>query len=144
MAGKAKAIPEGYHTLTPHLVVRDGTRATEFYKQAFGAEIRGIHYGPDGKSVMHAEVKIGDSILMLSDEFPQMGVLSPQSRGGTSVTIHMYIEDADAAFNRAVSAGATVTMPLMDAFRGDRYGQVVDPFGHLWSLGTHTQDLASE
>ena len=144
MAGKAKPIPDGFHTLTPHLVVRDATKTIEFYKTAFGAELLGeVHYTPGGE-VMHASLKIGDSILMLNDEFPDWGALSPVSRGGASVTMHMYVEDADAAFNRAVAAGASVKMPLMDAFWGSRYGQVVDPFGHQWSIATHKRDVTKE
>ena len=143
MAGKVKAVPDGFHTLTPHLVVRDAARAIEFYKQAFGAEEHFRDYSPDGK-LMHASLKIGDSMLMLNDEFPSMKVLSPQSVGGSSVTVHIYVEDVDRVFNQAVSAGATVTMPLMDAFWGDRYGHLVDPFGHRWSLATHKEDLSRE
>ena len=144
MAKPVKPIPEGFHTLTPHLVVRDASQAIEFYKRAFGAEVLSINHGPEGKSVMHAEVKIRDSILMLIDELPAWKTLSPLSLGGTGVTIHMYVEDADAAFEQAVSAGATVGMPLMDAFWGDRYGTLVDPFGHEWSLATHKEDLSPE
>ncbi len=141
-AKHAKAIPKGFHTLTPYLVVRDAPRAIEFYKQAFGAQVGGIHYAPDGK-IMNADLKIGDSILMLNDEFPGMGCQSPQALGGSSVTIHIYVKDVDSLFNRAVSAGATVTMPLMDAFWGDRYGQLKDPFGHSWSMATHKEDLSA-
>ena len=143
MSTNAKAIPEGFHTLTPYLVVRDAPKAIEFYKKAFGAEVRGVHHAPDGK-VMNADLKIGDSILMLCEEFPAMKVLSPESRGGSSVTIHIYTPDVDAAFNKAVCAGATVAMPVMDMFWGDRYGQLVDPFGHSWSVATHKQDLTPE
>ncbi len=144
MAGKTKPIPDGFHTLTSHLVVRDAGKALEFYKRAFGAEVRSVSYMPDGKLVSHASVKIGDSMLMLNDEFPEWKVQSPLSLGGTAVTIHMYVADVDAAFNRAVAAGATATMPVMDAFWGDRYGQLVDPFGHKWSLATHKEDLSLE
>lgn len=143
MTAKAKAVPEGFHTITPYLVVRDASKAVDFYKKAFGAEVRGIHYTPDGK-IMNADLKIGDSIVLMSDEFPAMKVLSPQSLGGSSVTIHIYTEDVDANFNRAVSAGATVVMPVMDMFWGDRYGQLADPFGHRWSLATHIEDLTSD
>lgn len=143
MNTKAKAMPEGFHTITPHLVIRDAAKAVEFYKRAFGAEVRGIHYTPDGK-IMNADLKIGDSILLVAEEFPAMKVLSPQSLGGSSVTIHIYAEDVDAKFNQAVSAGATVVMPLMDMFWGDRYGQLADPFGHRWSLATHIEDLTSD
>ncbi len=126
MADKAKPIPDGFHTLTPHLTVRDAAKAIEFYKQAFGAEVRGVVH--EGKKVMHAALKIGDSMLMLNDEFPEWGTLSPLSTGNADagVAIHIYVEDVDNVFNRAVSAGATVKMPPMDQFWGDRYGQVVD------------------
>ncbi len=144
MTANVRPIPEGFHTLTPHLVVRDAARAIEFYKQAFGAEVRGISYGPDKKAVMHAKLQIGDSFLMLNDEFPEWKVLSPQSLGGTGVTIHMYVEDVDKAFERAVAAGAAVRMPVMDTFWGDRFGQVTDPFGHRWSLATHKEELTAE
>lgn len=139
----AKSIPDGFHTITPHLVVPDAARAIDFYKRAFGAQETARHMMPDGKAVMHAQLKIGDSVIMLANEFPPMG-LSPKSRGGTSVTIHLYVENADAAFDRAVKAGCTVKMPLSDQFWGDRYGQVEDPFGHQWSIATHKQDLTNE
>jgi PhnB protein len=144
MKGSVKPVPEDFHTVTPHLVIRDADRAIEFYKRAFGAEELRVHRGPDGKSVMHASVKIGDSIVMLSDEFPDFQVLSPLSLGGSSVTLHLYVEDVDAAFDRAVSAGATVRMPVEDQFWGDRYGSLEDPFGHKWSIATHIQDLSEE
>ncbi len=143
MAGNVKPIPEGFHTLTPHLVVRDAARAIEFYKRAFGAQEKGVHYMPDGK-IMHASLKIGDSMLMLNDEFPEMKVLSPQALGGSAVTLNIYVDNVDRMFQQAVSAGATVTMPLADQFWGARYGQLVDPFGHRWSLATHKEDLSSE
>jgi len=139
----AKPIPDGFHTLTPHLVVHDGIGAIEFYKKAFGAQEKERHVMPDGKGVMHAQLKIGNSMVMLASEFPPM-CLSPKSRGGTSVFLHLYVENADAAFDRAVKAGCTVKMPLMDQFWGDRYGQVEDPFGHHWSIGTHNRDLTPE
>ncbi len=139
----AKAIPDGFHTLTPHLVVQDAAKAIEFYKKAFGAQETGRHLSPDGKAVMHAQLKIGNSVLLLANEFPPM-CLSPKSRGGTSVTLHVYVENADAAFERAVKAGCTVKMPMTDQFWGDRYGQVEDPFGHAWSIATHKQDLTSD
>jgi uncharacterized glyoxalase superfamily protein PhnB len=143
MANKVKAVPDGFHTITPHLTVRDAHRAIEFYKQAFGAEVLNLSPAPGGKKVMHAALKIGDSILMLNDEFPEWGV-EPPATGGSGVTLHIYIENVDAAFERAVSAGATVKMPLMDQFWGSRYGQVVDPFGHTWSLATHIRDVSEE
>src|ERR1700684_1472973 len=138
-----KAIPEGYHTLTPYMTVRDAARAIEFYKQAFGAVEKGVMKGPDGK-VMHAELRIGDSVLMLGDEFPHMGALSPQSTGGAGMGLHIYTDDVDSAFERAVKAGATVEMPVADMFWGDRYGKLADPFGHKWSIATHTADLSME
>jgi uncharacterized glyoxalase superfamily protein PhnB len=138
-----KPIPEGYHTLTPFLTVRDAERAIEFYKNAFGAESRGVMKGPDGK-VMHAEIKIGDSVIMMSDEFPDFGSVSPQGLGGSPMGLHIYVEDVDASFDRAVKAGAQVEMPVMDQFWGDRYGRLKDPFGHKWSIATHTKDLSMD
>ena len=137
------AVPAGFHTLTPHLTVRDADQALEFYENALGAEILNVARTPDGK-VMNAMLRIGDSMLMLNDEFPEMGGLSPLSTGGAGVTIHIYLEDVDEAFDRAVNAGAKVKMPLMDQFWGDRYGVVSDPFGHSWSLATHIKDLSPE
>jgi PhnB protein len=139
----AKPVPEGYHTVTPYLTVRDAARAIEFYKKAFGAKEKGVMKGPDGK-VMHAELVIGDSIIMLADEFPQFGSLSPQSVGGSASGLHIYLEDVDSAFDRAVEAGAKVEMPVADMFWGDRYGKLSDPFGHKWSIGTHKADLSNE
>lgn len=136
----AKPIPEGFRTITPHIIVRDANRAIDFYKQAFGAKELRRMPGPNG-GLMHAELRIGDSILMLADEFPGMGALSPLSIGGTPVSIHLYVEDVDAATQQAIAAGATVKMPVADMFWGDRYGIVADPFGHQWSIATHTQDL---
>jgi PhnB protein len=138
-----KPIPEGYHTLTPFLTVREAEKAIAFYQQAFGAESRGVMKGPDGK-VMHAELKIGDSIIMLSDEYPHMGAVSPQALGGSPMGLHIYVEDVDASFDRAVKAGAQVDMPVMDQFWGDRYGRLKDPFGHKWSIATHTADLSMD
>jgi PhnB protein len=138
-----KAIPDGYHTLTPYMTVRDAIRAIEFYKQAFGAEEKGIAKSPDGK-VMHAELRIGDSIIMLGDEFPEFGSVSPQAIGGSASGLHIYVENVDAAFDRAVKAGATVEMPVMDMFWGDRYGKLKDPFGHKWSIATHKADLSAD
>jgi PhnB protein len=136
-----KPVPDGYHTLTPFLTIRDAARAIEFYKAAFGAKDRGVMKGPDGK-VMHAELMIGDSIIMLSDEFPEFGCVSPQALNGSASGLHIYIDDVDAAFDRAVKAGAQVEMPVMDQFWGDRYGRLKDPFGHKWSIGTHVKDLS--
>ncbi len=135
-----KPIPEGMHSLTPHLVCAGAAQAIEFYKKAFNAVDGGRLDGPDGK-VMHAMVRIGDSPLMLVDENPEWGAIGPKSLKGSPVTIHLYVKDADATVKQAVAAGAKVTMPLSDTFWGDRYGQIEDPFGHHWSVATHLQDL---
>jgi uncharacterized glyoxalase superfamily protein PhnB len=137
-----KPVPEGFHTVTPHLVVRDAKKAIDFYQKAFGAQVLNPpHLTPDGK-VMHASIKIGDSIIMLADEFPEMGGSSaPQSPGNTPLSLHLYVPDVDSTFNRAVSAGAQVKMPVTDMFWGDRYGQVVDPSGHVWSVATHKEEV---
>jgi PhnB protein len=140
---RVKPIPEGFHSLTPYLIVKDAPRAIEFYKQAFGAGVRSVHYAPDGK-IMNAELKIGNSIFMMNEEFSEMGALSPLSRGGTSVNIHIYCPDVDTAFNKAVAAGAKVKMPLMDMFWGDRYGSLEDPFGHAWSIATRKANLSAK
>jgi len=144
MTNQVKPVPDGFHTITAHLTVRDANRAIEFYKKALGAEVLGVAPAPGGK-VMHALLKIGDSMLMLNDEFPEYGGdAAPKATGGSGVTLHIYIENVDAAFERAVSAGASVKMPLMDMFWGDRYGTVIDPFGHKWSLATHVRDMSPE
>jgi PhnB protein len=144
MTNQVKAVPDGFHTITPHLTVRDANRALEFYQKAFGAEVLHIMPGPGGK-VMHAALRIGDTMLMLNDEFPEFGgALAPSATGGSAVTLHVYIENVDAAFARAVSAGASVKMPVMDMFWGDRYGKLQDPFGHSWSLATHVRDMSPE
>ena len=140
---KAKAIPEGMHSVTPHLVCAGAAKAIEFYKQAFGAEEGARLPGPDGRLV-HASVKIGDSQVMLVDEMPEWGALGPKSLKGTPVTIHLYVEDVDALVARAVKAGAKVTMPVADQFWGDRYGKLEDPFGHHWSVATHVRDVSVE
>ena len=137
-------IPEGMHTLTPHLVVSDANAAIEFYKRAFGAVEGGRMTGPDGKRLIHASVKIGDSVLMLVDDFPEFcggKSQTPQSLGGSPVTVHMYVEDVDSVFKKAVEAGATEVMPVADQFWGDRYGKLTDPFGHEWSIATHVKDV---
>jgi PhnB protein len=135
-------IPEGFHAVTPGLTVRDAAKAIDFYKRAFGAVELYRMSAPGGK-IGHAEIKIGDSIIMLSDEFP-MGARSPQSAGGTTVTLHLYVQDVDAAFKQAVGAGAKADMPPTDMFWGDRYGQLTDPFGHSWGLATHVKDVSPE
>lgn len=143
MAGQVKPIPAGYHSITPYLVVSDGNRALEFYKQAFGATEIHRMAGPGGK-IGHAEFKIGDSIIMLSDEMPGGQTQSPQSLGGSPVGLFLYVENVDSAFNQAVKAGAKGDMPPQDMFWGDRYGKVTDPFGHQWSLATHVEDVAPQ
>ncbi|MEE8170308.1 MAG: VOC family protein [Phycisphaerae bacterium] len=140
----ASAIPEGCHTVTPHMVVNECAKAIEFYKKAFGAEEIMRMSGPDGQSVMHAELQIGNSRLYLNDEFPGMDLKTPRTLKGTSIAVHLYVEDCDASFKRAVDAGAKVTMPMADMFWGDRYGKVTDPFGHEWSIATHKEDLTPE
>jgi len=144
MAKPAKGIPKGFHTITPSLIVKGADKAIEFYKKAFGAEETKRMPGPDGKSIMHAELKIGDSFFFLADEFPSMGALSPQSIGGTPCTMNLYVTDVDAVFKRAVDAGARVRMPVADMFWGDRYGSVVDPFGHSWGIDTPKEELTPD
>src|SRR5260221_4962147 len=139
----AKPIPDGFHSLTPHIIVTDGVRAIGLYKQAFGAQEITRLMTPDGKTLMHAQLKIGDSMVMLGSEFPPHN-LSPKSRGGTSVFLHIYLADADAAFDRAVKAGCTVKMPVSDMFCGDGYGVVEDPFGHQWSIATPQHDYTHD
>ena len=140
---KAKPIPDGYHTATPYLIIKDAASAIEFYKKAFGATELLRMAGPDGK-VMHAEIKIGDSPIMIADEFPEMGARSPQSLGGSPVSILLYVEDVDALFSQAIAAGAKVLMPVKDQFYGDRSGGVTDPFGHVWYIATHKEDLTPD
>ncbi len=134
-------IPQGFHTVTPSLVVRGAAQAIDFYKKALGAEELMRMEGPDGK-IGHAELKIGDSVIFLTDESPAMGTKSPQTLGGAAGNLYLYVEDVDSAFRRAVDAGGKTTMPVSDMFWGDRYGSFVDPFGHTWGLSTHTQDLS--
>lgn len=139
-----KAIPEGYTTVTPYLVIKGCADAIEFYKKAFGAEERFRMAGPGG-SVAHAEMQVGNAIIMMSEEFPGgEGVGSPATLGGSTVNVHLYVEDADAAFQRAIDAGAKVLYPMEDAFWGDRYGKVADPFGHVWGIATHKEDVAPD
>jgi PhnB protein len=141
MPGPAKPIPQGYHTVTPYLTLNDAARALEFYKRAFGAREVMRMEGPGGK-IGHAEIKIGDSMIMLADEMPGTSSRSPQSLGGCTGGVFLYVDDADALFNQAVSAGAQVEAPLSDMFWGDRYGRLRDPFGHSWSVATHKEDVA--
>ena len=143
MTAPVRPIPEGMHTITPHLFCEGAAEAIDFYKKAFNAEELGRLPGPDGK-VMHAQLRIGDSILMLCDAAPQCGAGGPLALKGSPVTIHLYVKDVDATFGQAVKAGATATMPVADMFWGDRYGMLTDPFGHRWSMATHKQDLTPE
>ena len=138
-----KAIPDGFHTITPHIVVRDAARAVDWYKQALGAEERSRIPVPGGK-LMSVELWFGDSPVMVADEFPEMGVLSPQSIGGTPVVLSIYSEDVEALWQRAVSAGAEVHHPLQDQFWGDRHGQLTDPFGYRWGLAQRVRDVSPE
>ncbi len=145
---QVKPVPERFHTITPHMVIKNAADAIEFYKKAFGAERVSRHMTPDGQLIMHATLKIGDSMLMVSDECPEgqgcPGWVSPQTNQGTTVALHLYVENVDAVFKQAVDAGCKPTMPPMDAFWGDRYGQVFDPYGHCWSIATHKKDLTQE
>lgn len=139
----ARPIPDGFHTVTPHIVCQNASAAIDFYKKAFGAEEVCRMAGPGG-GLMHAEVAIGNSRVMLVDEMPQMGCKSPKSLGGSPVTIHLYVNDVDKVYSQAVSAGAAPAMPVQDMFWGDRYGMVIDPFGHQWSIATHKEDLTPQ
>jgi PhnB protein len=138
----AKAIPEGYHSVTPYLIVDGAQEAIRFYERAFGAtEMLRL---PMGDKIGHAEIRIGDSFVMLSDEWPEYGKLGPQARGGATSSLMIYVEDVDAAFERALAAGATEERPVEDQFYGDRSGTLVDPFGHSWTLATHVEDVGEE
>jgi len=138
-----RPIPEGYRNITPYLTVRNAKAALDFYKSAFGAEERFCMVDPGGR-VGHAEVSIGDSIIMLSDEYPDMGALGPESIGGSPLAIHLYVEDVDAVVERAVQAGARLERPVETHFYGDRAGMLIDPFGHKWWVSTHVEDVAPE
>ena len=140
---QAKPIPEGMHSVTPHIVVAGAADAIEFYKKAFGAVEEARLPGPGGK-LMHAMIRIGGGAIMLADEFPEWNSLGPRALKGTSVTIHLYVPDVDAFFARATKAGAKVVMPLDDMFWGDRYGIVEDPYGHRWSMATHVRDVTPQ
>lgn len=137
------ACPKGFSSVTPHLVIKDCAKAINFYKKALGAQEIYQSKMPDGK-VMHAMIQIGNSIIMMADEFPAMGAVGPNTLGGTSTTLHIYTEDADELFNQAIKAGATPVMPIADMFWGDRYGQIKDPYGHSWAIATHTRDVTPE
>jgi PhnB protein len=138
-----KAIPDGYHSVTPYLIIKGADRAIDFYKKVFGAAQRMRMDGPNA-TVGHAEIEIGGSAIMLADECPDMGFRSPQSIGGTGVSLHLYVNDVDACFNRAIAAGAKALRPVQDQFYGDRSGTLEDPFGHVWTISTHKEDLSHE
>jgi PhnB protein len=138
-----KPIPEGYHTVTPYLAVDDAAKAIEFWGRAFGATEQVRMDGPDGK-IAHAELEIGDSRIMVSDQFPQSTTKPPKEAGATTVSIMLYVEDVDSVVQDAVDAGATISMPIEDMFWGDRFGAVTDPFGHQWSIATHVEDVSPE
>ena len=140
---EVKPIPEGSHSITPGLVVGDAKKAIEFYKTALGATVLDVMNGPDG-SVMHAELKLGDSKFYLGDENPEWGAVAPQTLGGSPVSLNVYTEDCDALIQRAVKGGATLEQPPMDMFWGDRYGKIKDPFGHKWGIATHKEDVSKE
>jgi PhnB protein len=140
---RVKPVPDGMHTVTPHLICAGAADAIEFYKKAFNAVEMGRMGGPQVK-LIHALIRIGDSAVMLVDEFPDWGSFGPKSLKGSPVTIHLYVEDVDAIVERAVAAGAKITMPLEDTFWGDRYGKLEDPFGHQWSVATHVRDVSPE
>jgi PhnB protein len=143
MTSKVKPIPDGYHTVTPYLIIKGAADAIDFYKRAFGATELFRMPQPDGR-IGHAEIKIGDSPIMLADEFPEMGHRSPQSLGGSPVSILLYCEDVDTVFNRAVTEGAKQDRPVEDKFYGDRGGSLTDPFGHIWHIATHKEDVSPE
>ncbi|HEY8139791.1 MAG TPA: VOC family protein [Nitrososphaera sp.] len=140
---RVSPVPKGYHTVTPGLAVRDAARAIEFYKTAFGAKEKMRMPGPDGRTIMHAELQIGDSHIMVGEEMPQMGNPSPQALNGTPVSLYIYVKNVDKAFEQAVRAGATQVMPVTDMFWGDRHGALKDPFGHSWGLATRKHNLSS-
>jgi PhnB protein len=138
-----KPIPDGYHSVTPYLIMRDASRAIDFYKRALGA-VELFRFDAPGDKIGHAEIRIGDSVIMLADEYPDMGYRGPQSIGGSAVSLMVYVDDVDAQFKRAVEAGAKVRQELKDQFYGDRSGTIEDPFGHVWTIATHKEDLSSD
>ncbi len=143
MTDKVKAIPDANHSVTPYLCAKDAAGAIEFYKTAFGAtEI--MRMGEPGGKIAHAEIKIGEAPIMIADEFPEMGFLSPQSLGGSPVTLHLYVENVDATADLAIAAGAKVLKPVEDQFYGDRAGRLEDPFGHVWFIATHKEDVSPD
>jgi PhnB protein len=143
MAAQVKAIPDGYPTITPYLIVRGAAAAIDFYRTAFGATER-LRMDAPGGTIGHAELLVGGSLIMLADEMPEMGWSSPPAIGGTPVSLHLYVEDVDAVVERALAAGAALSRPVADQFYGDRLGTVVDPFGHVWSIASHIEDVPPE
>jgi PhnB protein len=143
-AKKVSPIPAGYSTVTPYLVIRNAGAAIDFYKRAFGAKEIVRMPGPDGKTIMHAELKIGDSFVMLSEEFPDMGNRSPQALGGSPVSLLIYTKNVDTMFDQAIRAGATSQMPPQDMFWGDRWSKLSDPYGHVWQIATHKEDVSAQ
>jgi PhnB protein len=144
MTTRVNPVPDGFHTVTPHLLVKGASQAIDFYKKAFGAEEVMRMPGPDGKLIMHAELKIGDSIVFIRDQFPDAVCGDSEAAGRSRVSIHLYVKDADATFKAALEAGAKEEMPVSDMFWGDRFGSLVDPFGHQWSVATHIEDVTPE
>ena len=138
-----KSVPEGYPSLSPYLIVRDGAAAIDFYQKVFGAKLRMKLDGPGGR-IGHAELEIGNGLVMLADEHPEIGALAPTTIGGTPVGLHLYLEDVDAVAKKAIAAGATLKRPVENQFYGDRLGSIIDPFGHLWHISTHVEDVSPE
>jgi PhnB protein len=138
-----KPIPDGYHSVTPYLFIKGAAGAIDFYKSVFGAKERVRMPGPNGR-IMHAELQIGDSVVMLADEHPEMGVKSPETLGGSGTSLHVYVENVDAIAQKAVAAGAKLVRPVKDEFYGDRTGTIIDPFSHMWSIATHIEDVSPE
>ena len=143
MKGNVKAIPDGHPNVSPYLIVNGAAGALEFYAKAFGAREQFRHLGPDGR-IGHAEIAIGDSLIMLADEHPEVGARGPRVYGGLPVSLHVYVEDVDAVAGRAIAAGAKVVRPVQDQFYGDRSGSFEDPFGHVWHVATHIEDVSAE
>ena len=141
---KINPIPEGMHTVTPQLVCKNATSAIEFYQKAFGAQLQNRSMTPDGKRVMHAMIRIGDSPIMLADEFPEMKNFGPETLKGSPVTLSLYVDNADSFVTRAAQAGAKITMPVQDMFWGDRYGTLTDPFGHHWAVATRVREVSPQ
>ncbi len=144
LAKAVAPVPEGYHTVTPALTIRGAGKAIEFYKKAFGAQVLDRVDGPDGKSVMHAALQIGDSRIFLGDEMPGMACRSPETLGGTTSSIYLYVKDADSVVKRAIDAGATLKKPVENMFWGDRFGSVADPFGYVWDVATRVEEVSPE